>query len=285
MNVDTAGLAHPLCCDSSDCQPDLFSHVLMHWSSVSVSCCYTLTHMWHICDTTTEKKSLPLVVFEETTPELQDESLPLSTHRTWNDPSACCWHAPCWVCLFLQGSQVILASSLASSNLSKSYCGALSLAEIPAWHAAAPVPASASLPASGTALLYQEGVNTLTIKNRSDFFHEDARSSPSGRWLLRTWQSWAVWHLECSGITQSGRIDRHRRWHLCWQRRLYKQLGLWHWADSSHRIVSGRERARRSQTTEQLSVHEEKLQRGVESFSFYESCLHMFHISTALWIF
>lgn len=45
-------------------------------------------------------------------------ALAIYHRRTWNDPSAC-WHAPHYGCLFLQGSQVILASSLTSSNLKK----------------------------------------------------------------------------------------------------------------------------------------------------------------------
>lgn len=50
------------------------------------------------------------------------------------------------------------------------YCGALSLAEIPAWHAVAPVPASAVLPANALMLLYHEEFNILTIKSQSEFF-------------------------------------------------------------------------------------------------------------------
>lgn len=67
------------------------------------------------------------------------------------------------------------------------YCGALSLAAIPAWHAAAPVPASAVLSANTLALLYREGLHILTIKNRSG-----SKSSLSRRWLLRSWQSLEV---------------------------------------------------------------------------------------------
>lgn len=61
---------------------------------------------------------------------------------TWNEPSAC-WHAPCYGCLFLQGSQVILANP---KNLPKCYCGALSLAQILTWHFAS-LCASNSFPA------------------------------------------------------------------------------------------------------------------------------------------
>lgn len=56
-----------------------------------------------------------------------------------------CWHAPRCGCLFLRATQVMLAATL--KNLSNSYWGALSLDEVPEWHAVAPVPASAFLPA------------------------------------------------------------------------------------------------------------------------------------------
>lgn len=144
-----------------------------------------------------------MLVFEE----LDGWPLP-SCHRTWNDPSAC-WHAPCDGCLFLQGSQVILASSLASSNLanfSRSYRGALSLAEIPAWHAAAPVPASAFLPAKRLTLLYQEGVRYPHNKEQIWVFPKGAKSCPSRRWLLRTWQSLA----EAPGVFRHHTVWKNR---------------------------------------------------------------------------
>lgn len=73
------------------------------------------------------------------------------------------------------------------------YCGALSLAEIPAWHAAAP--ASAVLPANNLTLLYHEGFHILTMKNASEFFTiRVQKGSLSRRWLLRTWQSFEAAH-------------------------------------------------------------------------------------------
>lgn len=58
---------------------------------------------------TQAKQTKKLFWGETGTPEPDGRSLPFATGP--------CWHAPCYGCLFLQGSQVILAPSLASWNL------------------------------------------------------------------------------------------------------------------------------------------------------------------------
>lgn len=128
-------------------------------------------------------KSVGLLVFErdgEMTPELDGWS------RTWNDPSAC-WHAPCYGCLFLQGSQGVLASSLASSKPQNPVT-----AERKAW------------------LKSPRGMLRPLCQHRpsrqpTDWRYSTARGSivrqwgtdlsfsqGCKHWLLRTWQSFAV---------------------------------------------------------------------------------------------
>lgn len=114
---------------------------------------------------------LCLLVFErdgEITPELDGWSLPFAAGPEMI-PVLVDMHPAMAVCFF----RVVRSSwhqALLLQPQKTCYCGELSLAEIPAWHAAAPVPASAFLPANRLTLLYHEGFHILTIKNRSEFF-------------------------------------------------------------------------------------------------------------------
>lgn len=110
------------------------------------------------------------------------------------------------------------------------YYGDLSLAEIPAWHAADPT---------------MWCFHILTMKHTSDFFTiRVQKGSLSRHWLLRTWQNLEASHGFEEWPSTGAGISGGRAF-------FKKQLGLWHSADSSCRIDSGKDREHWSQMTSQ----------------------------------
>lgn len=201
------------------CNQWAFTH-LMKFVSEFFNVCV----LWKIKTRVKEKK----VVFEARflTPEPVGCFLPFITEP--------CWLAPCHGCLFLQGTRVILASSLASSNLTS----LLVQCSKPGCNPCMPC----CSPCASRLTLLHESFHILTMKNTFEFFTkglleralvvENLAEPRGGTWSAQASHGFEEWG-----------------WHRSWQGLLFQQLGLWHWADSSCRIHSGKGSEDGSQVT------------------------------------